>query len=57
VDISSAIDAKAAAVACHASQIGEAGEWLRDAVRETADNAGRVVGVRYAEAFRKVRLA
>ena len=56
VDISSAIDAKVAAVACHASQIGEAGEWLRDAVRETADNAGSVVGVRYAEAFRKVRL-
>jgi LmbE family N-acetylglucosaminyl deacetylase len=57
VDISSSIEAKVAAVSCHTSQVGEPGEWLRSAVRETAEEAGRVVGARYAEAFRKVRLA
>lgn len=55
VDITATIEAKAAAVACHASQVGDGGEWLRDAVRSTADDAGRAAGVRYAEAFRKVQ--
>jgi LmbE family N-acetylglucosaminyl deacetylase len=56
VDISGAVEAKADAIACHESQIGETGEWLRTVVRERADQAGREVGVPFAESFRRVRL-
>jgi LmbE family N-acetylglucosaminyl deacetylase len=57
VDITATIEAKAAALACHASQIGPSGEWLGNVVRERAVEAGRLAGVRYAEAFRKLVLA
>lgn len=57
VDISASIDAKAAALACHTSQLGEGGEWLRRMVSERAEEAGRMGGVRYAEAFRRMVLA
>lgn len=57
VDITATIDVKAAALACHVSQIGPGGEWLRAVVRQRAEEAGRLVGVRYAEAFRKLVLA
>ncbi|MGH9121090.1 MAG: PIG-L deacetylase family protein, partial [Acidimicrobiales bacterium] len=57
VDISSSIDLKAAALACHATQLGEPGEWLRTVVRQRAEDAGRLAGVPYAEGFRVVRLA
>ncbi|MHB1535183.1 MAG: PIG-L deacetylase family protein [Acidimicrobiales bacterium] len=56
VDISATIDAKTAAIGCHVSQVGEAGEWLRRAVRERAEEAGRQAGVRYAETFRRLLL-
>jgi LmbE family N-acetylglucosaminyl deacetylase len=56
VDITACIDTKAAALACHASQIGEGGEWLRDVVRQRSEEAGQLAGVRYAEAFRRVVL-
>ena len=56
VDISASVEVKADAIACHESQIGETGEWLRTAVRERADHAGREVGVPFAESFRRVRL-
>src|SRR5580698_9398516 len=56
VDVSSTIDRKAAAIACHASQVGETGEWLRHAVRQRAADAGREAGVPYAESFRRLRL-
>jgi LmbE family N-acetylglucosaminyl deacetylase len=57
VDITATIETKAAALACHTSQIGVGGEWLGNAVRERAEEAGRLAGVPYAEAFRKVVLA
>ena len=57
VDITSTVDAKAAAVGCHRSQVGEPGEWLRSVVLERAEAAGRAAGVRYAEGFRRVRLS
>jgi LmbE family N-acetylglucosaminyl deacetylase len=57
IDITATIDAKAAAVACHHSQVGEGGEWLRGVVRQQAEDAGHQVGVRYAEAFRRLMLA
>lgn len=54
VDITETIDTKAASLACHVSQLGEGGEWLRNVVRQRAEEAGRQVGVRFAEAFRRV---
>jgi LmbE family N-acetylglucosaminyl deacetylase len=56
VDISSWIADKAAALACHVSQIGDGGEWLRRVVQERAEEAGQGAGVPYAEAFRRVVL-
>lgn len=56
VDVSATIDAKAAAIACHASQLGETGEWLRGAVRRRAEEAGREASVPFAEGFRRVHL-
>ena len=44
VDITATIEAKAAALACHASQIGPGGEWLGKVVRERAEEAGRLRG-------------
>lgn len=56
VDISDHIDAKAEALLCHESQLGEAGEWLRTAVLERAEAEGRHSGHRYAEGFRRLVL-
>lgn len=56
VDISSVIETKAEALACHASQVGEPGEWLRTVVRQRAEAGGRQAGVRYAEGFRRLLL-
>ncbi len=56
VDVTEAISVKAAAVACHQSQVGEPGAWLDELVRERAEDAGRQAGVRYAEAFRRMIL-
>lgn len=57
VDVSATIDVKAAAIACHASQVGEPGEWLRDMVRQRAEDAGRRAGVAHAEGLRRVVLS
>ena len=54
IDISDTVDAKAEALLCHQSQLGETGEWLRTAVRERAEQAGRAAGVAYAEGFRRL---
>jgi LmbE family N-acetylglucosaminyl deacetylase len=56
VDITDAIDAKAEALLQHASQLGDAGEWMRQVVRQRAEEAGRAAGVAYAESFRLLRL-
>ena len=56
VDVSETIDVKAAAIACHVSQIGETGEWLRGAVRRRAEEAGREASVAMAEGFRRINL-
>ena len=56
VDISPAVETKVAAILCHTSQLGEGGEWSRSVVLERAAAAGRLVGVAYAEAFRRVLL-
>jgi LmbE family N-acetylglucosaminyl deacetylase len=54
VDVSAQIEVKAEALLCHVSQLGDGGEWLRTAVGERAAEAGRAVGVRYAEGFRLI---
>ena len=56
IDITASIDAKADALLCHESQVGEPDEWLRTVVRERAEEAGRQAGVRYAEGFRRLVL-
>ena len=55
IDITSTIDAKAEALLHHESQLGEAGEWMRQAVRQRAEEAGRAGGVAFGEAFRRLR--
>jgi LmbE family N-acetylglucosaminyl deacetylase len=57
VDVTGTIDVKAEALLCHASQLGEPGEWLRSVVRERAEEGGRIAGVRYAEGFRRLLFA
>lgn len=56
VDITKTVDRKAEAILCHESQLGERSEWFRSVVRERAEQAGRQVGVHYAEAFRRIGL-
>jgi len=56
VDVTETLDVKAAALACHRTQLGPGGEWLRTVVRQQAEEAGRSAGVAFAEAFRRVRL-
>lgn len=56
VEITSTIEIKAQALLCHASQLGETSEWLRQVVHQRAEEGGRVVGVPYAEGFRLLRL-
>lgn len=56
VDITDTIDRKAEALACHATQVGPPGEWLRSAVRQRAEAGGRQAGVPYAEGFRRLLL-
>jgi len=61
VDISDTIEAKIDALFCHASQLSEpssflGGDWFRDFLRRTAEEAGRAAGVPYAEAFRRLSL-
>lgn len=56
VDISGVVDRKAEALMCHESQLGEPGEWLRQVVRQRAEEGGRQAGVAYAEGFRLLRL-
>ncbi|HUZ20861.1 MAG TPA: PIG-L deacetylase family protein [Acidimicrobiales bacterium] len=56
VDVTATIERKAEAVLCHRSQLGETGEHFRDVVRERAEEAGSVAGVRFAEGFRRIHL-
>ena len=57
VDVDATLDRKIDAVRCHASQLGDGGDWISDALRDGAANTGRDAGLRHAEAFRRVWLA
>jgi len=54
VDIEAHLDAKVAAVRCHASQLGEGAAVVADVVAERAVHAGEAGGLRYAEGFRRI---
>ena len=57
VDISDTLERKIDALFCHESQLTETGDWFREFLRSSAEEAGRVAGVRYAEGFRRIALA
>jgi len=52
VDLGTALEAKTAALRCHATQLHGSDEDLTGALRQRAADAGRLAGVRYAEGFR-----
>jgi len=56
IDISATLERKIDALFCHASQLTETGEWFRDFLRQSAEEAGRAAGVPYAESFRRITI-
>lgn len=56
VDVEEALEAKAAAMRCHRSQLDGVGAELDDLVRARAEDEGRRGGLGAAEAFRRLRL-
>lgn len=54
VDITDTLERKIDALFCHESQLTETGEWFREFLRTSAEEAGRAAGVRYAEGFRRI---
>jgi LmbE family N-acetylglucosaminyl deacetylase len=56
VDIGDTLDRKIDGVLCHASRLAEAGDWLRQFLRERAEQLGAGTGARYAEPFRRITL-
>jgi len=56
VDVTATIARKVDAVTCHRSQLGESAESMRSVIEERAAEAGRTVGVEFAESFRRVWL-
>jgi LmbE family N-acetylglucosaminyl deacetylase len=57
IDISDALERKIDGLFCHASQLTEAGDWFRQFLRDRAEEAGAVAGVKYAEPFRRLNFA
>lgn len=57
IDVASTIDVKVKAVLAHHSQTGDDTEGVSDVVRGRASQAGRALGLSFAEAFRSVELA
>jgi LmbE family N-acetylglucosaminyl deacetylase len=56
VDIGGTLERKIDALFCHASRLEDAGEWLREFLRERAQQGGAGTGIRYAEPFRRIHL-
>jgi len=54
IDISATLERKIDALFRHESQLTETGEWFREFLRQSAEEAGRAAGVRYAEGFRRL---
>ena len=55
VDVTAGLDRKISAVRCHQSRVGEEPDLVADVLRERAADAGRRVGVRFAEAYRRLQ--
>ena len=55
IDVTETIETKVAALRAHASQVGP-GEWVDAMLREWGERDGKRVGVRYAEAYRRMIL-
>jgi len=56
IDVTSTIDVKVKAVLAHHSQTGDDSAGISDVVRGRASQAGRPLGLSFAEAFRSVEL-
>ena len=56
IDVGDTLERKIDALFCHESQLTETGEWFREFLRASAEEAGRAVGVTYAESFRRIEL-
>ena len=56
VDISSTIDTRIEALACHVSQVGADRQKLDERIRERAREAGKEHGFEYAEGFKRIKL-
>ena len=54
VDITDTLERKIDALFCHESQLTETGDWFREFLRSSAEEAGRAAGVPYAEGFRRL---
>jgi LmbE family N-acetylglucosaminyl deacetylase len=54
VDITDTLERKIDALFCHESQLTETGDWFREFLRTSAEEAGRAAGVPYAEGFRRL---
>ncbi|HEY7106507.1 MAG TPA: PIG-L deacetylase family protein [Acidimicrobiia bacterium] len=56
VDVGRTLERKIDALFCHASRLEDAGEWVREFLRERAEQGGAGTGIRYAEPFRRIHL-
>ena len=57
VDVGAVLGTKVAAVACHASRLGDDPDLIAAILEERAAEAGAQAGVAHAEAFRRLRFA
>jgi LmbE family N-acetylglucosaminyl deacetylase len=57
IDITETLERKIDALFCHASQLTHTGDWFREFLRQSAEEAGRAAGVRHAEGFRRLSFA
>ena len=56
VDVTTTIEQKVAAVACHQSRLGDDPDLVRELLRARTAEAGAQVGVAHAESYRRLRL-
>jgi len=54
VDIGTTLERKIDGLFCHESRLVDADDWLRDFLRDRAEQGGAGSGVRYAEPFRRI---
>jgi len=56
IDVSETFSLKLAALSCHASQVGQYAEILKQRIEDRASRAGQSQGVPLAEAFRRIEI-